>query len=73
MSDLLPNPAEVEILGTYFPPILLSAILGILAMVFTTKWLARRRLFRFMYFPNVIMLAMTILYTLIIGTVLIPA
>lgn len=73
MSDLLPNPAEVEFLGTYFPPILLSAILGILAMVFTTRWLARRRLFRYIYLPNVIMLAMTILYTLIIGTFLIPA
>ena len=73
MSDLLPNPAEVEILGTYYPPILLSGILGILAMVFTTRWLARRRLFRYAYFPNLIMLAMTVIYTLIIGTFLIPA
>ena len=70
---MLPNPAEFEILGTYFPPILLSAILGILAMVFTTRWLARRRLFRYLYFPNVVMFAMAILYTLIIGTFLIPA
>ncbi len=70
---MLPNPAEFEIMGTYFPPILLSAILGILAMVFTTRWLARRRLFRFFYHPNLVMLAMTILYTLIIGTFLIPA
>ena len=73
MSDWLPNPAEVEIAGTYYPPILVSAILGILAMVFTTKWLARRRLFRFVYYPNVVMLAMTILYTLLIGTILVPA
>ena len=73
MSEFLPNPAEVEVLGTYYPPIFLSGILGLLAMVFTTKWLARRRLFRYLYFPNVIMLAMAVIYTLIIGTFLIPA
>ena len=70
---MLPNPAEVEIMGTYYPPILLSGILGILAMVFTTRWLARRGWFRYVFFPNVVMFAMTIIYTLIIGTFLIPA
>ena len=70
---MLPNPAEVEILGTYYPPILLSGLLGIIAMVLTTRWLARRGLFRYVLFPNVVMLAMTIIYTLIIGTFVIPA
>ena len=70
---MLLNPAEVEILGTYYPPILLSAILGILAMVFTTRWLARRGWFRYVIYPNLVMLAMTVIYTLIIGTFVIPA
>ena len=70
---MLPNPSEVEILGTYYPPILLAGLLGIIAMVLTTRWLARRHLFRYVFFPNLVMLAMTIIYTLIIGTFLIPA
>jgi hypothetical protein len=70
---MLPNPTEVEILGTYYPPILLSGLLGIIAMVLTTRWLARRGWFRYVFFPNVVMLAMTIIYTLIIGTFVIPA
>ena len=70
---MIPNPAEFEILGTYFPPILLATILGIIAMVLTTQWLARRRLLRYFVFPNLSMLALTILYTIIIGTFVIPA
>ncbi len=73
MRDMLPNPAEFEILGTYFPPILLATILGIIAMVLTTRWLARRRLLRYFAFPNLSMLALTVLYTIIIGTFLVPA
>lgn len=73
MRDLLPTPAEVEILDSYFPPILLAILLGILAMLLTTWWLNRRRLFRYVYFPNVVMLALTIIYTVIIGTFVIPA
>ena len=67
-----PNPAEVEILGTYYPPILLSGLLGILAMVLTTRWLARRHLFRYVFFPNLIMLAQVAIYTVLIGTFVIP-
>ncbi|MDJ0951590.1 MAG: DUF1656 domain-containing protein [Alphaproteobacteria bacterium] len=70
---MLPNPAEVEILGTYFPPILLCAILGIVAMVLTTRWLNRRRLFRYVLFPNLVMLVLAIIYTLILSTFVIPA
>jgi len=73
MNGILPSPAEFEIAGTYYPPILLSAILGILAMVLTTRWLVRRHLFRYVFFPNLVMFAMTVIYTLIIGTFVIPA
>ncbi len=73
MRDLLPIPTEVEVFGTYFPPVLLTLMLAAFAMYLTTKWLNRRRLFRYVYFPNLVMLAMVAIYTVIIGTFVIPS
>ncbi|MDJ0950680.1 MAG: DUF1656 domain-containing protein [Alphaproteobacteria bacterium] len=73
MRDMLPIPTEVEILGTYYPPILLTLILAAAAMVLTTWLLNRRRLFRYVFFPNLVMLAVVAIYTVIIGTFVIPS
>ena len=72
MIDLLPIPAEVEIFGVYWPPLLLAVILGTIAMVVTIRLLNRHRLSRFFVLPEFVMLAMIALYTVIIGTFLIP-
>ena len=72
MTDFLPIPAEVEIFGVYWPPLLLAVILGTIAMVVTIRLLNRHRLSRFFVLPEFVMLAMIALYTVIIGTFLIP-
>jgi hypothetical protein len=72
MIDLLPIPAEVEIFGVYWPPLLLAVILGTIAMVVTIRLLNRHRLSRFFVLPEFVMLAMIALYTVAIGTFLIP-
>jgi hypothetical protein len=72
MIDLLPIPAEVEIFGVYWPPLLLAVILGTIAMVVTIRLLNRHRLSRFFVLPEFVMLAMIALYTVTIGTFLIP-
>lgn len=69
---MFPVPAEFEIAGTYFPPLLLAVLLGLVAMVVTVYLLNRYRLSRYFFFPNVVMLALTTIYTLIIGTFVIP-
>ena len=65
-------PMEVEVLGSYFPPLLLAAILGTIAMVWTTKLMNRYRLFRYFFYPNLIMMAQVAIYTVLIGTFVIP-
>ena len=72
MTDFLPIPAEVDIFGVYWPPLLLAVILGTIAMVVTIRLLNRHRLSRFFVLPEFVMLAMIALYTVIIGTFLIP-
>ena len=72
MIDLLPVPAEVSTFGVYWPPLLLAVTLGIVAMVVTVRLLNRYRLSRFFVLPEFVILAMIAIYTVIIGTFVIP-
>ena len=72
MIDLLPVPAEVSTFGVYWPPLLLAVILGTFAMLVTIRLLNRYRLSRFFILPEFVMLAMIVIYTVIIGTFVIP-
>ena len=65
-------PSEVNIFGVYFPPLLLAAILGTVAAVLSAYLLNRYRLSRFFYFPPLVFLALTAIYTSLIGTFVIP-
>ena len=73
MNDVLPIPAEVDIFGVYWPPLLISVILGTIAMVVTIRLLNRHRLSRFFVLPEFVMLAMIAIYTVIIGTFVVPS
>ncbi len=73
MTDVLPIPAEVDIFGVYWPPLLISVILGTIAMVVTIRLLNRHRLSRLFVLPEFVMLAMIAIYTVIIGTFVVPS
>ena len=55
------------------PPLLLAGIIGVSGAALTALALNRYRLSRFFYYPPVVFLALAVIYTGIIGTVLIPA
>ena len=65
-------PSEVNIMGVYWPPLLLAVALGTTAMIVTVMALNRHRMSRYFYLPEVVMLALICLYTSIIGTFVIP-
>ena len=65
-------PSEVETAGVYWPPLLFAATLGAIAMVLTVRVLIRFRLTRFLIFPEVVMLALVSIYTVIFGTFVFP-
>ncbi len=66
------SPSDVDIYGVYWPPLLVVFILSLLAMHLTVYVLNRTRLSRFFMFPIVVMAAITVLYSVVIGTVFIP-
>lgn len=65
-------PHEFTIGGLYFPPLLIASIFGTLAAVVTAALLNHYRLSRFFYYPPLIFVALAIIYTGLIGTLLIP-
>jgi len=65
-------PKEFTLGGVYFPPLLIAAILGVLAAALTAMLLNRYRLSRFLYNPPLVFLALAVIYTGLIGTFFIP-
>jgi hypothetical protein len=66
-------PHEFTIGGVYMPPLLIVAILGMLAAAATARLLNRYRLSRYFFYPPLVFLALAVIYTVIIGTFIIPA
>ena len=69
---MLGVPHEVSISGVYFPPMLLAAFLGVVATWLTVVMLNRDRLSRFFVYPPMIFVALTIIYTSLVGALWIP-
>jgi hypothetical protein len=65
-------PKEFTIGGVYFPPLLIAASCGALLAVVTALLLNRYRLSRYFFYPPLVFIALTAIYTVLIGAVLIP-
>jgi hypothetical protein len=65
-------PSEFAIGGVYMPPMLIAGIVGTAAAVLTARLLNRYRLSRYFFYPPLVFVALTIIYTILIGTFVIP-
>jgi hypothetical protein len=61
-------PHEIAIGGVYMPPLLIAALLGAMAAALTARQLNRYRLSRYFFYPPLVFMAMTVIYTVLIGT-----
>ena len=66
-------PSEFMIGGVYMPPMLIAALLGMLVAILTARLLNRYRLSRYFFYPPLVFVAMAVIYTVVIGTFIIPA
>jgi hypothetical protein len=64
-------PSEFAIGGVYMPPMLVAGILAVLLAVLTARLLNRYRLSRYFFYPPLVFVALTIIYTVTISTVFI--
>ena len=65
-------PREFAIGGVFMPPLLIAAILGTIAAVVTARLLNRYRLSKYFFYPPLVFLALMIIFTVLIGTLIIP-
>ena len=61
-------PHEIAIGGVYMPPLLIASLLGAIAAVFTARLLNRYRFSRYFFYPPLVFVAMTVIYTVLVGT-----
>jgi len=66
-------PSEFTIGEVYLPPLLIAALLGLVAAIATAHLLNRFRLSRYLYYPPLVFLALMAIYTVAIGTWIIPS
>ena len=66
-------PSELAIGDVYLPPMLVAGLLGVTAAWVTAHLLNRFRLSRFFFYPPLVLIALTVIYTVIFGTWVIPA
>jgi hypothetical protein len=66
-------PSEFAIGEVYFPPLLIAAVLGVVLAWLTANRLNRYRLSRFFFYPPLVLLALSVIYTVILGTFVIPS
>jgi len=66
-------PSEFAIGGVYFSPLLIAAVLGLLLASLTTRIMNRFRLSRYFFYPPLVLLALVVIYTVIVGTFIIPS
>ena len=67
------TPVEFHIGGILMPPLFIAGIFGLVAAVFTARWLNRAQLSRYLFYPPLVLVAMVVIYTVLIGTFIIPS
>jgi hypothetical protein len=65
-------PSEFAIGGVYMPPLLIAAALGMVAAVALSRMLNRVRLSRYFFCPPLVFVALAVIFTVLVGTFLIP-
>jgi len=70
---MYPIPSELAIGDVYFPPLLIVGVLGFLLASLTGLAFNRYRLSRFFAYPPLVILALAVIYTVLLGTFVIPA
>jgi hypothetical protein len=66
-------PSEFTVGEVYFPPLLIASLLGVILAWLSGRVLNRYRLSRFFFYPPLVLLALAVIYTVIIGTFVIPS
>ena len=63
-------PHEFSIGDVYLPPIFVVAILGVIAASLTGKLLNHYQLAKYFYYPPLVVVALSVIYTVLLGLII---
>ena len=63
---------EIALGGVYMPPLFVAGLLGAAAAMLTGRLLNRVRLSRYFFYPPLVLASLVVIYTVLIGTFVIP-
>lgn len=66
-------PTDFSILGVYFPPLFLSALLGLASASATLRLMEQRGLIIHISHPSLVFFSLAAIYTVIISSTVIPS
>lgn len=64
-------PSEFAVGGVFLPPLLVAGCIGVFVAYGTAHLLNRYRLSRWFFYPPLVFLALSIIYSVLIGTYLV--
>ena len=67
------TPSEFAIAEVYFSPLLIASLVGLFLAWQTALLLNRFRLSRYFFYPPLVFVALAVIYTVLIGTFIIPS
>ena len=65
-------PVEFNIGGVYMPPLLVASILGVLTAMFIVRLLNKYRLSKYFFYPPLVFVAMSVIFAVFYGAIIIP-
>ena len=66
------TPHELYVGEVFFPPMLFDAVLGLVAATITARLSNRFRVSRYFYYPSLVLIALTVIYTGLFSIFLFP-
>jgi hypothetical protein len=64
----MPVPHELAFGEVFLPPLLIAAVLGFAVALLVGRFLNRGRLSRLFFYPPLALIALTVIFTVLIGT-----
>ena len=63
-------PIEFNVAGIYMPPLLIAGVIGLFMAVLTARYMNRTRLSRHFFYPPLVFVALTVIYSFAVETLI---
>ena len=63
-------PIEFNVAGIFMPPLLIAGVIGLIMAMLTARYMNRTRLSRHFFYPPLVFVALTLIYSFAVETVI---